>query len=172
MIEPRLREELKDVLMDPKSPGVKEPYFVIRGEGGQNITVLTPGLNGNEFNKTYGHFHNYQGVEIYHVVYGQGVLVMQRNDENGEAKEVKVVGLRSGMTAEIPSGYGHCLVNIGKTYLVVVDNAPNMKDSHNFEPVKEKHGFAYYVVDKRGEVGFEANPNYKMHPQISTETQE
>lgn len=168
MIQTRTRQELKDVLADPKAPGVKEPYFVIRGEAGQNITVLTPGLNGHEFNKTYGHFHKYQGVEIYHVAYGQGVLVMQRNDENGEAKEFRVVSLRPGMTVEIPSGYGHSLVNVGKTYLVTIDNAPNQKGAHDFEIVKEKQGFAYYVIDKKGEIGFDANPNYKLHPQINT----
>ena len=167
MIQTRIRQELKEVLLDPKTPGVKEPYFVIRGEGGQNITVLTPGLNGREFNKTYGHFHKWQGVEVYHTVYGQGVLVMQRNDENGEAKEFRVVSLRPGMSVEIPSGYGHSMVNVGKTYLVVIDNSPEgAKD--DFESVKSKHGFAYYVVDKKGEIGFEPNPNYRMHPQIST----
>lgn len=169
MIQTRTRQELKDVLMDPQAPGVKEPYFVIRGEGGQNITVLTPGLNGQEFNKTHGHFHNYQGIEIYHVVYGQGVLMIQRNDEGGEAKEVKIVSLRPGMTVEIPIGYGHALANVGKTYLVVIDNSPNIPNAHNLEPVKEKHGLAYYIVDKRGEVGFESNPHYKLHPQIVTE---
>lgn len=168
MITTRTRAELKEVLMDPDSPGVKEPYFVIRGEAGQNITVLTPGKNGDEFNKTYGHFHNWQGVEIYHVVYGQGVVVMQRNDEMGEAKEIRVAGVRPGISVEIPSGLGHALINTGKTYLVVVDNAPDEKNADNFEPVKEKHGFAYYIVDKKGEVGFEPNPNYKLHPQIST----
>lgn len=167
MIEARTRQELKEVLMDPKAPGVKDPYFVIRGEAGQNITILTPGLNGQEFNKTYGHFHKYQEVEIYHVVYGQGVLILQRNDENGEAKEVRVVSLRSGTTTEVPAGYGHALINIGKTYLVVIDNAPASPKAHDFAPVKEKHGFAYYVVDKKGEVGFESNPHYKLHPQIS-----
>lgn len=168
MITTRTRAELKEVLMDPDSPGVKEPYFVIRGEAGQNITVLTPGKNGDEFNKTYGHFHNWQGVEIYHVVYGQGVVVMQRNDEMGEAKEIRVAGVRPGISVEIPSGLGHALINTGKTYLVVVDNAPDEKNADNFEPVKEKHGFAYYIVDKKGEVGFEPNPNYRLHPQIST----
>lgn len=169
MIQARTRVELKDVLMDPKSPGVKDPYFVIRGEGGQNVTILTPGLNGDEYNKTYGHFHNYVGIEIYHVVYGQGVLMMQRNDEAGEAKEVKIVSLRPGMNVEIPNGYGHALYNVGKTYLVVIDNSPNTPNAHNFESVKEKHGLAYYIVDKRGEVGFEPNPHYKLHPQIVTD---
>jgi oxalate decarboxylase/phosphoglucose isomerase-like protein (cupin superfamily) len=155
--------------MDPKAPGIKEPYFVIRGEGGQNVTILTPGKNGDEFNKTYGHFHqNWQGVEIYNVVYGQGVLVLQRNDENGEAKEFRVVSLRPGMAAEIPVGYGHAMVNIGKTYLVVIDNSPNDPKIHDFETVKQKHGFAYYLVDKKGEVGFVSNPNYRLHPQVST----
>ncbi|MCL5784458.1 MAG: hypothetical protein M1142_03850 [Patescibacteria group bacterium] len=168
MITIRTRQELKDVLMDPKTPGVKEPYFVIRGEAGQNITILTPGKNGEEFNKTYGHFHNYQGVEIYHVVYGQGVLVLQRNDENNEAKEFKVMSLRAGTSTEIPSGFGHCLVNVGKSYLVVIDNAPQEAKFHNLEPLRQKHGFAYYVIDKKGEIGFEANRNYHLHPQITT----
>lgn len=169
MITTRTRPELKEVLMDPKSPGVKEPYFVIRGDEGQNITILSPGKNGNEFNKTYGHFHNYQGIEIYRVVYGQGVLIMQRNDDGGEAKEVKVVGLRPGVTVEVPVGYGHALVNIGKTYLVVIDDAPSTSGAHDFDLVKEKHGFAYYIVDKKGEVGFEPNHNYHLHPQIATD---
>lgn len=168
MIQARTRSELKEVLMDPKSLGVKDPYFVIRGEDGQNITVVSPGRNGNEFNKTYGHFHRYQGVEIYRVLYGQGVLIMQRDDGDGEAKEVRVIGLRGGMTVEIPAGYGHALVNVGKTYLVVLDNAPNDAKAHDFEPVRLKHGLAYYVVDKKGEVGFEPNPHYRLHPQIAT----
>lgn len=167
MIEARSKQELKDVLMDPKALGVKDPYFVIRGEAGQNITIITPGLNGQEFNKTYGHFHKYQEVEIYHVVYGQGVLIMQRNDENGEAKEIKVVSLRPGTTVEVPAGYGHTLINVGKIYLVVIDNAPNEPNVNDFEPIKVKQGFVYYVVDKKGEVGFEPNPHYRLHPQIS-----
>lgn len=167
MINIKTRQELKDVLMDPKSPGVKEPYLVINGEAGQNITVITPGLNGPEFNKTYGYFHKYQEVEIYHVIYGQGILIMQRNDPDGEAKEARVVSLRPGLTVEVPVGFGHALVNVGKTYLAVIDDTPIEKNTRDFASVKAKHGLAYYVVDKKGEVGFEPNPNYKLHPQIS-----
>jgi oxalate decarboxylase/phosphoglucose isomerase-like protein (cupin superfamily) len=162
------RKELKDVFMDQKSSGVKEPYFLIQGEGGQNITVITPGLNGIEFNKTFGHFHTYPEVEIYNVVYGQGVLLMQRNDEDGEAKEIRIVGLRPGSTVEVPAGYGHTIVNVGKNYLVVIDNAPQNQKSDNIEVVRSRHGLAYYIVDKKGEVGFEPNPNYHLHPQITT----
>lgn len=168
MIVTKTLSELRDVLMEPKSRGVKEPYFVIKGQG-QNITVLSVGKHGSEFNKTYGHFHNYQGIEIYNCLYGQGILVMQRNDELGEPKEFKVVALHPGKQVEIPAGFGHSLINVGKSFLVVLDNAPDERSAHDYEPVREKRGFAYYVVEKKGEIGFEQNPNYKVHPQITTD---
>lgn len=168
MIITKTHKEIEDVLMAPKAKGVKEPYFVIR-EVGQNITIVSSGKNGDEYNKTYGHFHTYMGVEIYTCLYGQGLLIMQRNDEEGEAKEFKVVALHSGKQVEVPSGFGHALINISKSFLVVLDNAPDFVGSHNYEPVKGKIGFAYYVVEKKGEIAFEKNPNYRVHPQISTE---
>lgn len=168
MIITKTHKELEDVLMDPKDTGVKEPYFIIR-EIGQNITIIVPGKNGDEYNKTYGHFHIYMGVEIYNCLYGQGLLIMQRNDEEGEAKEFKVVTLHSGKQVEVPSGYGHCIVNIGKSFLVMLDNSPDFEKSHNYETVKIKKGFAYYVIEKKGEISFEHNPNYHVHPQITTE---
>lgn len=166
MVQTITRVELKDVLMEPKAPGVKEPYFIIQGERGQNVTVISPGLNGREFNKTYGYSHKYQEAEIYQIAYGQGVLVMQRSDDEGEAKEFRVVSVRAGMTIEVPAGYGHSIVNISKTFLIVVDTAPDRKQ-HDATLVKRKRGFAYYIVDKKGEVGFEPNPNYRIHPQVS-----
>ncbi len=168
MIVTTTKKDLNDVLMDPKAPGVRDAYSVIRGEN-QNITVLSTGKNGGEYNKTRGHFHTYLGAEIYNCLYGQGILVMQRNDEEGEPKEFRVVSLHPGKQIEVPSGFGHCLVNVGRGYLVVLDNAPNIKNGHNYEPVKEKRGFAYYVIEKKGEIAFEENSNYKLHPQISSE---
>ncbi len=168
MITACTHQELKDVLMDDKAPGVKEPYFIISGEGGQNIIIISPGVNGIEFNKIYGHFHNYKEVEIYHVVYGQGVLIMQRNDDNGEAKEIRIVGLRPTSIVEIPAGYGHTIANVGKNYLVVIENSPLGVQENSIKDIKDKHGLAYYIIDKKGEVGFEPNPNYHIHPQIST----
>lgn len=168
MIISHVHKDLEDVLMEPKGTGIKEPYFVIRGDG-QSITILNPGLNGIEFNKTHGHFNNFKSVEIYTCLYGQGIVVLQRNDEAGEAKEFKVITIHSGKQVEIPSGYGHGLVNIGKGYLVVLDNSPLDPKAHDYQSVKRKRGFAYYIVEKKGEVAFEPNSNYSVQPQISTE---
>lgn len=167
MVIVKKRIDLKDVLMDSFVIGVKEPYYQIIGENGQNITIVSPGKNGNEFNKTYGQFNISSGPEIYHVLYGQGVMALQRDDEEGEAKEFKIASLRPGVTVEVPSGLGQLMANVGKTYLVVIDNGLKPSGSKN-EMIKQRRGLAYYIVDKKGEIGFEFNPNYKMHPEIST----
>ncbi len=169
MITTKVHKDLEDVLLEPRAAGVKEPYFVIHSKD-QNITVLNPGQNGVEYNKTYGHFHTFLGVEVYVPLYGQGLLIMQRNDPEGEAKEFKVVTLRPGTQVEIPSGFGHTIINVGKGYLVVLDNTGARADKwHDYAPVKEKRGFAYYIVEKKGEISFEKNPNYSIYPQISAE---
>lgn len=169
MIITTTHKELEDVLFDHKAPGVKESYYVILGDS-QNITIVNPGKNGTEFNKTFGHLNKFQGAEIFHCLSGQGIVVMQRNDENGEAKEFKVATLSSGKQIEVPEGYGHCVVNVGKGYLVVLDNAPGHGPKfQEYDGVKAKKGFAYYIVEKKGEIGFEKNTNYSIFPQITTE---
>ena len=168
MITIKTRKDLQEVLMEAKAKGIKNPYFVIHGDH-QNITVLVSGTNGVEFNKTHGHFNTYQSVEFYTCLYGQGLILLQRNDERGEAKEFKVITIQQGKQVAIPAGYGHGLVNIGKIFLVVLDNAPNEPKTHDYQTVKAKKGFAYYVVEKKGEIAFEPNPHYVVHPQINTE---
>ncbi len=159
--------DLIPVLMEPKLSGIKEPYFIIQGENGENVTVLSSGKNGLEFNKTLGSYHTFQGVVIIHCLYGQGILMMQRNNTEGEPKEVRVVSLRAGSIVEIPAGYGYTIANIGKNFLIVTDNAPQNPKLQDPEIIKSKKGLAYYIIDKKGNVSFEENPNYGFHPQIT-----
>lgn len=168
MVHTYTYKDIEEVLMDPNAtPGVNESYFVIESESGENITVINPGKNGSEYNKTYGHFHTFPGVESYKCLFGQGVLVLQRNGEEGMAKEVSIIALRPGIVVEVPSGFGHTLVNTGKSFLVVLDNSSQTKKYQNVNHLKENRGFSYYIVEKKGEVSFERNPSYSYHPQIS-----
>lgn len=169
MIITKKAKDIKPVLMDSRAkPNLKEPYSIILDKD-QAIFVLFPGLNGVEYNKTEGYVSNYPGVSIYQCLYGQGVLLMQRIDELGEAKEFKVVTLSAGKQVGIPAGWACALVNIGKTYLVVVGNISIGSADIDPEPVIKKGGLAYFVVEKKGEISFEQNPRYNLHPQISTE---
>ena len=161
-------KEIEDVLMEPGASGLKESYFIIHGDA-QDIIILNAGKNGQEFNKTEGYFRRDNGVGIFHYLFGQGILLMQRNDQLGEAKEFKVVTLQPGKQVVIPAGFAFAIVNIGKSFLVGLDNSlVNSKDK-DFESIKERKGFAYYIVEKKGEIAFETNPSYQVHPQIATE---
>lgn len=168
MIITKTPQDLRPFYMEGVKGEVKDPYSIIKTED-QAIFVVSEGMNGDEFNKTEGYFSNYPGVQVYQCLYGQGVLVMQRNDEEGEAKEFKVVTLSAGRQVGVPAGWGICLVNVGKTFLVVVGNIDIGSKDIDPEPILKKHGLAYFVVEKKGEVSLEQNPNYKIHPQIATE---
>lgn len=169
MIITKTYKDIKPVLMQVSKIKVKEPYYLIKADD-QVIFVVSPGQNGVEYNKTEGFFSNYEGVQTYQCLYGQGVMLMQRNDEKGEAKEFKVVTLTLGKQVVIPAWWAMCLVNIGKSFLVVLGSNVDVtgKDLDS-KPIIEKGGLAYYVLEKKGEIAFEQNPNYRVHPQITTE---
>lgn len=160
--------DLKSVLMEPTGKKVKTPYYLIE-EGGQVIFVVSPGRNGVEFNKTIGYFSKFPGMQVYLCLHGAGILLMQRNDELGEAKEFKMVILNPLKQVNVPVGWGMCLVNTGSGLLVVLRNSLLDEKYKDSKPIIEKRGLAYYIVEKKGEINFEQNQNYRVHPQISTE---
>lgn len=170
MVKTFTSKDLKPVLMDPKAKPIKRPYYLIEGTGEEQlIYVLTSGLNGVEFNKTVGFISASEGLTLYHCLWGQGILILQRNDEEGQAKEFKVVTLNSGKQAGIPVGWVSVLVNVGKGFLVVLKSGLAEEGFANYQAIVEKRGLAYYIVEKKGEIAFEQNPNYSVYPQITTE---
>lgn len=168
MVTQVILRELKDVLLDPKGISNKESYFTIANEkSDENFTVVNPGKNGIEFNKTIGFVHKFPGVLVYRCIYGQGIIMIQNNDDNGEAKEVKLNSLRTGVEIEVPFGYAHTIINTGRGFLITVDNSSKQDRFIDNKLIKQRHGLAYYVVDRKGDVAFEKNPHYNFHPQIS-----
>lgn len=147
--------------------GLKYPYYLIK-EVSQVIFVVPGGKNGVEFNKTICFFSSSMGVNVYQCLYGQGILLMQRNDEVGEAKELKVITLAQGKQVEVPAGLAICIINVGRNFLVVHGPVVENEEPEN-KTIIERHGLVYYVIEKKGEIAFEQNPNYRVHPQISSE---
>jgi len=94
---------------------------------------------------------------------------MQRNDEAGEAKEFKVVSLSAGRVVSVPASWAMCIINTGSNFLVVLRNSAMNEKFFDTNPITKKHGLAYHVVEKKGDIAFEQNPNYRIHPQITTE---
>lgn len=168
MVKTFTNKDLKPVLMEGARGEVREPYYLIEQEG-QVVFVVSSGKNGLEFNKTEGYINRYPGIQTYQCLYGYGVLVMQRMDGLEEAKEFKVVTLNPGKVVVVSVGWAMCLVNTGSNFLVVLRNS-NLESKYlDTKPIVQKRGFAYYIIEKKGEIGFESNPNYRVRPQITTE---
>src|SRR3989338_6210571 len=154
----RTHEKMQEVLMDPNAPGPAVHYYMIRGgKNKRNITVWESGTVGGEYIKTYGHYHIGNLDETYEILQGEGVALLQKLvEENGvpqidRVQEFKAVKVKAGDSIYMPPGYGHLLVNTGKTWLVMSDDSPveGAKDSASmpghadYEPVKKMRGFAY-----------------------------
>lgn len=144
--------------MDPHCAGsdlVYEVYTDINESGWVNKTIIYPGRLGNEYPKTFGHYHSTNEMEVYKVIKGEGFLLKQ-NDQ-----EAVLVKLSPGVQYRITSQWGHCLINTGQTDLVVLDNwSWGHKDS-DYDPIKNAHGMAYYLIEDKGFPKSVMNPHYQ-----------
>lgn len=173
----KTHEQMKDVLMDPDSPAPSVFYYMARGGRTQkNITIWEPGSVGGEYIKTYGHYHLGDTEESYQILFGSGILLLQKPvvDVNGniipnQVEEFKVVRLNIGDKVLMPKGWGHVIINIGATAFVTADDTdvifdeavpPKTTGGTDYETIKKMQGFAYYVVDKNGTPALKKNPKY------------
>lgn len=181
----RTHEKMKEVLKDPNASGPEIHYYMIRGGSNKrNVTVWETGKVGEEYIKTYGHYHVGKLDETYTILAGEGYVLMQERKTGADGKPIddeivsfKAVKVKTGDSVFIPSGMGHLAVNTGSTWLVTSDDSPvNMEEKDpvslpghaDYEPFRKLRGAAYYVVEKDGKPEFVKNPNYKTVPTVET----
>jgi glucose-6-phosphate isomerase len=121
-VKPQIRylEELEKVVYDKewfKKAKNFPLYYIFRGVKEKNeirydITVIPPNLLGKEFVKTKGHYHIGNFGELYKVLAGEGIFLMQKKD----LSDVYFVRAKRGDFVKIPPNYGHTIINpSGKT---------------------------------------------------------
>ena len=175
MITTRTLEQLKPVLKDPTTAGLSEVYYVIRPVVARsfgkesNITIIPPARLESEFPKTFGHYHKRNEPEIYRFLYGSGLVLIQQRDSRGKVIKAQAISAKAGETVSVPEGFGHALVNTGDDLLITADWESD-EAGHDYADIKAKHGMAYYVLEKEGNVVFEKNTHYKEVPQIEVLT--
>lgn len=136
-----------------------------------DITVIHPtphfGItpSGIELPKTTGHYHlplldGTQTPDFYQIVYGQGVIMLQRED----VPDIGAFVVRPELMQHvlIPPWMGHLTVNTGKKPLVFVNIC--VREPHlNYGPYLDRHGGAYYLVSQDGRETFIPNQAYKKN---------
>lgn len=166
----------KPVLKDPMSSGPDPVYWVFseltQTERWANLTIIAPGLYNGEYPKTFGHYHGTDVPETYHLIEGEGILMMQKKhlDENGNhvpemVDEVVLIKAKAGDEILITPEWGHSWSNIGKYPLLSFDDWRSGHDPSDYETIKNLQGLAYYLVEEEGKVTPVPNSNYKNLPE-------
>lgn len=164
---------LKDVLKNVNSIGVDPVYWVFSGVSKnkwENITVLAPGNIGEEFTKTYGHYHSTDVNETYKVLSGEGLLILQKKHfENGVfipeiIDEVKIIKGSAGDEFVITPEYGHSWSNISDEPLVTLDDWRWGHKPEDYEYMKNFQGMCYYVIKNGDSFQLIKNLKYKTVP--------
>jgi glucose-6-phosphate isomerase len=178
----RSNEKMKEVLMSPEIAGPEVHYYMIRGgKEKTNITVWECGKVGDEYVKTYGHYHVGNISETYSILQGEGVLLLQKRKVRAdgqplddEIESFEAIKVKAGDKIFIQPEMGHLLVNTGNTWLVTSDDSPVYPDDvdpvglpghADYKAVQKMNGFAYFVVEKDGTPTLVKNPKYKVIPE-------
>lgn len=179
----RTEEKMKDVLMDPEAEGPAVHYHMVRGGTDQrNITVWEPGTVGGEYIKTYGHYHVGALDETYWVIFGEGVVLVQKRATGTDGKpiddeieEAYAIRVKVGDAIFIPAEWGHLVANICPTFFVTADDSPvnfeevdpvTLPGHADYEAVKRMQGFCYYIVERDGKPALVKNDKYKKVPEL------
>jgi glucose-6-phosphate isomerase, archaeal len=126
-----------------------------------STTVIQPGMVGQEYYMTKGHFHNIRDrAEIYIGLSGEGRLVMATEDG-----QYTVETVRRGTINYVPGGWAHRSVNVGNEPLVFFAVYPG-DAGYNYGTIEEE-GFPVLVV--AGEYGPEVVPNSRYKDSAASE---
>jgi len=196
-VKPAVREfsAMKNFLKDPGSQFARrEVYYMYRDLAKSehveaihaagleyDITIIPPGLIGDEYVKTIGHYHPYKPgttiryPEVYEVIYGKVFFLLQSASEDLERLiDVYVVAAERGDKVLVPPGFGHVSVNPGDDVLVMSNWQP-LGNKGLYEPYEARNGAAYYItaskrLQKTGKTtpdfDFAANMNYQQVPPL------
>ena len=184
--DPRYRSEMQPVLYSPLPAGESINYWNFRLEDAGDIghifkqsrltysmVLLPSGKVGVEYVKTHGHYHSaIPGVragypEVYTHLYGTLYLFLQRRIDalSDQLDDCVLYSMIPGQSITIPPGYAHIVIN--------PSNQPGLmaglysRDSiHDYKPVDDMAGAAYYVIEQNGQESIVANPRYKQAPPI------
>ncbi|MGC8932437.1 MAG: glucose-6-phosphate isomerase family protein [Candidatus Methanodesulfokora sp.] len=166
-------EDLRPVLMEPVSEegdayymfrDVKPVHETLR----YDITVIPARNLGKEFIKTMGHYHDGSYPELYGVLRGEALFILQRRAGRDDVlDDLVLIRAGEGDIIRIPPYYGHVTVNISRKTLVL-ENIVCRKCKSNYEPYIRMRGAAVYVtVD-----GILRNNRYNYIPEIREEKPE
>ena len=164
--------DLRPVLFDQNIADNFVVYEVCRGEEKKgdlrrDLTLIHPRLLGWELAKTFGHYHRNNEAEMYEVVSGQALFLIQRYEGNPLIiKEIYLVEAGRGEKAVILPGFGMTTINAGDEDLLVGNWIKN-DVQNDYELFQKAGGAAYYCLrGKDNQLTPVKNGHYQQIPEL------
>lgn len=124
-----------------------------------DIILIHPGTIGEEYYKTSGHIHVGDYPEIYEVINGTALFLLQKEDNKGIVQKMVAYRCTKGGRVYIPPGYAHVSINIANEPLVFCDLVSTVC-ANSYASLQEKNGLAYRVLKGKHNIIFEKNEAY------------
>lgn len=163
-----MREVLCDKLWAKIAPNL-ELYYMYRGikkKGGlrYDITIIPSRMLGREFVKTKGHSHQKKYGEVYEVLSGEALYLLQKL-AGGKIEDVYAVKAKKGDVVIVPPHYGHVTINPSPKEELKEANWVSEDCKNIYDLFAQKQGACYYFADK----GWIKNENYGRIPKLRFE---
>ena len=167
----RCLNDMREVIYDRewlKTAPNLELYYMYRGIKKRDglrydITVIPARMLGQEFIKTKGHRHSNEYPELYIVLKGRAIFLMQKS-KNGQIKDVYAVKAKNGDVVVIPPNYEHLTINPARGELKM-GNWITKKCKNIYRKIQKKHGTCYFYTKS----GWIKNKNYTKVTKIRFE---
>lgn len=141
-------------------------YRKVKQENGlnRNITIIPAKMLGEEFVKTKGHVHIGNFQEIYTVLEGEAIFLMQKGDEN-KIDDVYAVMAKKGESAIVLAGYGHITINPSETENLKTGDWSSENCKSDYSLFEKTAGACHFYTKQ----GWLKNSNYKNIPELRFE---
>lgn len=185
--ETRRVRNMKDVLFEPDALPLDSPlYWNYKLEhAGQSTElfkkmrltfglVLLPAMKiGVEYVKTHGHYHSSISSssighpEVYTHYFGELYLYMQRRSRGSttELDDCVIYEMIPGQSIMVPPGYAHILINPSQEPALMA-GLYSIDAIHDYQPILEPAGGAYFLINETGRDRFVANKRYSKIPPL------
>ena len=165
----RCLNDMREVIYDRKwlkEASDVELYFMYRGiktkgELRYDITVIPPRMLGKEFVKTKGHYHPKNHGELYVVLKGRAIYLMQK-ETGGKVEDVFYVKAKKEDYVVIPPHYGHITINPSPREELKMGNWVSKKFKSDYKEIEKRRGGCYYYTKS----GWIKNKQYEKVPRL------
>ncbi len=186
--------DIREVVFDQdwfKSAPNIELYYMYRGIEEKDgirydITIVPAKMLGQEYTKTKGHYHIGKYQEVYTVLEGQSIYLMQKKKDGSEdeIEDVYAVKCQKGDVVVIPPDYGHITINPSETEELKMANWVSPECKSDYSLFEKLHGACYYFIASQSQTHADLtqtdadtkkqgiwikNENYKSVPELRFE---